>query len=122
MGSSVGNFHPLVAVTASIIDRKKVLAAGFDGFVPKPIVPETFAAEMSAFLKLDQRVALAIVEGVARGCAEAGMSLVGGETAQLPGMYAAGEYDLAGFAVGVAERGRIPKPARMTVLLSLKGR
>jgi phosphoribosylformylglycinamidine cyclo-ligase len=63
--------------------------------------------------KLDQRLALAIVEGVARGCAEAGMSLVGGETAQLPGMYAAGEYDLAGFAVGVAERARIPKPARM---------
>lgn len=63
--------------------------------------------------KLDRKVALAIVEGVARGCALAGMSLVGGETAQLPGMYRAGEYDLAGFAVGMAERGHIPKPNRM---------
>src|SRR5271170_7574676 len=63
--------------------------------------------------KLEPLVALAIVEGIARGCAQAGMSLVGGETAQLPGMYRAGEYDLAGFAVGVAERSGIPRPERM---------
>ena len=61
--------------------------------------------------KLDRRTALAIVKGVARGCELAGMALVGGETAQLPGMYAAGEYDLAGFAVGLAERTKIPDPA-----------
>ncbi len=46
---------PLVATSAAVTDRNAVLAAGFDGFVPKPIVPETFAAEVSAFLKLDQR-------------------------------------------------------------------
>jgi phosphoribosylformylglycinamidine cyclo-ligase len=63
--------------------------------------------------KLDSRVALAIVKGVARGCKMAGMALVGGETAQLPGMYAAGEYDLAGFAVGLAERAKIPNPNAM---------
>ncbi len=63
--------------------------------------------------KLDARIAPEIVKGVARGCALAGMSLVGGETAQLPGLYRPGEYDLAGFAVGVAERARIPSPARM---------
>jgi phosphoribosylformylglycinamidine cyclo-ligase len=63
--------------------------------------------------KLKSSVALSIVEGIARGCAEAGMSLVGGETAQLPGMYVTGEYDLAGFAVGVAERAAIPRPQRM---------
>jgi phosphoribosylformylglycinamidine cyclo-ligase len=63
--------------------------------------------------KLEPQVALAIVEGVARGCAQAGMSLVGGETAQLPGMYRPGEYDLAGFAVGVAARAGIPRPERM---------
>ena len=63
--------------------------------------------------KLDARIAAEIVKGVARGCALAGASLVGGETAQLPGLYGPGEYDLVGFAVGVAERARIPSPARM---------
>jgi phosphoribosylformylglycinamidine cyclo-ligase len=60
--------------------------------------------------KLDAGVAIAIVKGVARGCELAGMSLVGGETAQLSGMYRRGEYDLAGFAAGVAERDSIPRP------------
>jgi phosphoribosylformylglycinamidine cyclo-ligase len=63
--------------------------------------------------KLDERLALAIVKGVAKGCAQAGMPLVGGETAQMPGLYQPGEYDLAGFAVGLAERSRIPNPAKM---------
>jgi len=63
--------------------------------------------------KLERAVALAIVKGIARGCALAGMSLVGGETAQMPGLYQPGEYDLAGFAVGLAERAQIPNPARM---------
>jgi phosphoribosylformylglycinamidine cyclo-ligase len=63
--------------------------------------------------KLDQKLALAIVKGVAKGCAQAGMALVGGETAQMPGLYRPGEYDLAGFAVGLAERSRIPNPARI---------
>jgi phosphoribosylformylglycinamidine cyclo-ligase len=63
--------------------------------------------------KLDEELALAIVKGVAKGCAQAGMPLVGGETAQMPGVYQPGEYDLAGFAVGLAERSRIPNPAKM---------
>ena len=63
--------------------------------------------------KLDQRLALAIVKGIAKGCAQAGMALVGGETAQMPGLYRPGEYDLAGFAVGLAERSNIPNPAKM---------
>jgi len=57
--------------------------------------------------KLDKRVAVAVVKGIARGCELAGCALIGGETAEMPGMYPTGEYDLAGFCVGVVERKRI---------------
>ena len=54
--------------------------------------------------KLDVDTAAAVVGGIARGCELAGCALIGGETAEMPGMYPDGEYDLAGFAVGVAEK------------------
>ena len=57
--------------------------------------------------KLDVAAGTAIVAGIAEGCRQAGCALVGGETAEMPGMYAKGDYDLAGFSVGAVERDQI---------------
>ena len=54
--------------------------------------------------KLDIDTAATVVQGIATGCEQAGCALMGGETAEMPGMYPPGEYDLAGFAVGVVEK------------------
>ncbi len=65
--------------------------------------------------KLDEGVAESVIKGIADGCIEANCSLVGGETAEMPGMYPKGEYDLAGFSVGIADRDQIIDGSSITV-------
>lgn len=66
-----------------------------------------FFLDYYATAKLDVEVASSVVEGIAEGCIQSGCALVGGETAEMPGMYHKGDYDIAGFCVGVAEKSRL---------------
>ena len=92
----------------------------------------TLGAEPLFFLdyyacgKLNVKSATQVVKGIAVGCEQAGCALIGGETAEMPGMYPAGEYDLAGFAVGVVEKsniidGRSIKPGDVILGLGSNG-
>jgi len=73
-----------------------------------------FFLDYIAFSKVSQNILVDVVIGLNRGCMEAGCSLIGGETAQMPGMYKRGEYDLAGFCTGLVEKSQIIDGARIT--------
>ena len=130
--SQLGGFSSLFSVPKGYVDP--VLVSGTDGVGTKLLLAQKFnqhktigvdlvamcvndvvtsGAEPLFFLdyfatgKLDTSVAVDVIAGISEGCRLAGCSLVGGETAEMPGMYADGHYDLAGFCVGIVERSQV---------------
>lgn len=96
--AGLANKHDTVGIDAAAMNVNDILCTGAEPM---------FFLDYIAYSKLEQKVLLEVVKGLNYGCIEAGCSLIGGETAQMPGMYKNGEYDVAGFCVGVVERENI---------------
>jgi phosphoribosylformylglycinamidine cyclo-ligase len=98
------NRHDTVGLDAVGMNVNDLLCTG-----ARPL----FFLDYIAYSKLDSEILLQVIKGLNKGCIQAGCSLVGGEMAQMPGMYNRGEYDLAGFCVGVVEKNRIIDGSRI---------
>jgi len=96
--AKLANKHDTVGIDAVAMNVNDILCTGAESL---------FFLDYVAFTKVKEKVLIDVVKGINDGCIEAGCSLIGGETAQMPGMYREGEYDIAGFCVGVVERGKI---------------
>lgn len=90
--------HDTVGIDLVAMSANDILCSGAEGL---------FFLDYIATGKIRSSVLKDIVKGIARGCKEAGYALIGGETAEMPGMYKEGEYDLAGFGVGIVDRDKV---------------
>lgn len=104
MIAKLANKHDTVGIDAVAMNVNDILCTGAESL---------FFLDYVAFTKVKEEVLLDLVKGINAGCLEAGCSLIGGETAQMPGMYREGEYDIAGFCVGVVEREKIINGAKI---------
>ena len=96
--ASLVNKHDTIGIDAVAMNVNDILCTGAE-----PL----FFIDYIACGKLNQGIIYDVVKGINSGCIQSGCSLIGGETAEMPGMYKAGEYDIAGFCVGVVERKNI---------------
>ena len=94
----LANKHDTIGIDAVAMNVNDILCVG---------AGTLFFLDYIAFSKLDSDILVDVVKGINDGCIQAGCALIGGETAQMPGMYRQGDYDVAGFCVGVAERRNI---------------
>ncbi|MBL7081366.1 MAG: phosphoribosylformylglycinamidine cyclo-ligase [Candidatus Omnitrophica bacterium] len=98
------NKHDTVGIDCVAMNVNDILCTG-----ARPL----FFLDYISFAKLNQKILPGVIKGLNQGCLQAGCSLIGGETAQMPDMYNQGEYDLAGFCVGVVEKKRIISGCRI---------
>ena len=115
--AKLANKHDTVGIDAVAMNVNDILCTGAESL---------FFLDYVAFTKVKEKVLLDVVKGINAGCRQANCSLIGGETAQMPGMYRDGEYDIAGFCVGVVERNKIIngskiKPSDVVIGLASSG-
>jgi len=96
--AKLANKHDTVGIDAVAMNVNDILCTG---------AAPLFFLDYVAFSKVKEDILVDVVSGINKGCVESGCSLIGGETAQMPGMYKEGEYDIAGFCVGVVEKDKI---------------